>query len=107
MRNAFMRPHLYRKGALYSADCSKCGQTVYAHEWTSDDPNSERDAMQSGTLRCPDCGGTVDPETFYEATRPHYAARYSANGYLDCTSWHYGTNKRRLLRELRDLYGEG
>jgi hypothetical protein len=35
-----------------------------------------------------------------------YAGRYSANGYMDCTDWHYDANKRRLERELRSMYGD-
>lgn len=102
---SFMTMHIYRKGALYSANCSKCGNTSSAHEWTSDDPNGDRDAMKAGTYYCRDCGGYVDPETFIEHKRS-YAGRYSANGYMDCTDWHYDTNRRRLERELRDLYGD-
>lgn len=59
--------------------------------------------MQDGTLHCPDCGHLVDPETFTK-TRNQYAARYSAPGYLDCTEWEYGANKRELLRRVRSIY---
>jgi hypothetical protein len=79
---------------------------MYAHEWASGDFNEERDAMEAGTLRCVECSGTADPETFGKAARPHYAARYSADGYLDCTEWRYGTNLRALVREVRDMYGD-
>ena len=103
---SFMDLYIYPKGALYSADCDKCGRTIFVHEWTTDDFNGDRDAMQAGTLCCPDCSGRADPGTFHKASRPHYAGRYSADGYMDCTDWHYGTNKRELERELRDMYGE-
>lgn len=100
----FMKLQVYRKGSLYSADCSKCGMTHYAHEWVADDINGERDAMQNGTLRCNDCGGSIDADTFMECGR-QYAARYSAPGYLDCTEFSFGKNRQNLERELRDMYG--
>lgn len=100
---SFMQPEITAKGALYSCDCAKCGATMYAHEWASNDPNSDRDAMKDGTLRCAECGGRADPETFTECGR-QYAGRYSAPGYLDCTDWNFDTSKRRLLKTLRDLY---
>lgn len=102
---AFMEMYIYNKGRLYAADCAKCGMTHYAHEWITDAFNEERDAMRAGTLRCDDCGGAMDPDTFMDCGR-QYAGRYSANGYMDCTDWHYDTNKRRLERELREMYGD-
>lgn len=101
----FMQLFIYQRGALYSCDCAKCGATMYTHEWTNDDHNDRRDAMQNGTLGCDECGGRVDPETFHDCGR-QYAGRYSAPGYLDCTDWHYGNNKRELMKELRDMYGD-
>lgn len=103
---SFMKPYLHAKGTLYSADCDCCGCTMFAHEWASPDFNEDRDAMQNGTARCPECSiGHADPDTFMRL-RDSYAARYSAAGYMDCTDWHYGTNERALLREIRDFYGE-
>lgn len=96
---------VYRKGALYSADCLRCSTTHYTHEWITDDHNARRDAMEAGTLRCDECGGTIDSDTF-AAHKPSYAGRYSAPGYMDATEWSYGTNRRRLERELRDMYGD-
>jgi NAD-dependent SIR2 family protein deacetylase len=98
-----MQLFIYDKGAVYSVDCSKCGETHYIHEWTTDDFNWERDAMESGKGRCPECNGLFDPETFWKE-RPMYAGRYSAPGYLDCTSWHYSPNEYKLKKELRELY---
>ena len=95
---------MYKKGATYSADCAKCGQTHTVHEWTTDDFNGDRDAMQAGTFRCEECGGLLDPETFTGPIR-QYAARYEMRGYLDCTSFLYGTNKRHLARDVRELFG--
>lgn len=99
-----MKLHITRKGALYAADCSKCGMSLYAHEWASHDPNGDRDAMQAGTYCCEDCGGRADPETFWNCGK-QYAARYSADGYLDCTDWTYGRNRRELARDVRAMYG--
>ena len=116
---SFMQLQTTRKGALYSCECAKCGATLYSHEWAHADHNERRDAMQAGTLACDQCSiGRADPETFGAcgprrfhfggdtAPRVHYACRYSAPGYLDCTDWHYGTNWRALEREVRDMYGD-
>ncbi len=102
---SFMNLYITQKGALYAVDCSRCGCTNYTHEWVNDDHNNRRDAMQDGTLQCDECSSPVDPGTFHDCGR-QYAARYSAPGYMDCTSWNYGTNKRALLRETREMYGE-
>ncbi len=100
-----MQLFIYKKGALYAADCSKCGVTNYTHEWITDAHNETRDAMQAGTARCDECGGKIDKGTFIDCGK-QYAGRYSAPGYMDCTDWSYNPNKRRLERELRDMYGE-
>jgi len=103
---SFMQPEITRKGALYTCECSRCGATMYTHEWATWDHNERRDAMQDGTLRCDECSaGYVDPDTFGPMRGAYYAARLSASGYLDCTEWSYGTNKRALMRDLRDMYG--
>ncbi len=101
-----MQIELTPKGALYCAECDRCSATLYAHEWAHAHNNDDRDALQAGTYRCDQCGtGKADPETFHDCGR-QYAARYSAPGYLDCTDWNYGRNKRQLIRELRDMYGD-
>jgi hypothetical protein len=100
-----MQLEMTQKGATYSCDCAKCGCTLFAHEWADIDNNERRDAMQAGTLHCDHCSGLADPETFASLGR-QYAARYSASGYLDCTDWHFGANKRTLAREVRDMYGD-
>jgi len=102
---SFMQMYITKKGALYSCDCAKCGCTIYAHEWADGPFNDIRDAMQDGSIRCSECGGAGDPETFTYCGR-QYAGRYSADGYLDCTSWNYSKNLRALSRELRDMYGD-
>ena len=104
---SFMQLELTRKGRLYCADCAKCGATLYSHEWATWDNNGTRDALQDGTAQCDQCGiGRADPETFTDCGM-QYAARYSAPGYLDCTDWSYGTNKRTLTREVRTMHAEG
>ncbi len=104
---AFMELEITRKGALYTADCSRCGSTVATHEFASWNVNEERDMMRKGTLACPFCAiGKVDKETFKDHGRKWYAGRYSAPGYLDCTDWIYETNLRRLEKELKEMYGE-
>ena len=95
---------LTAKGATYTAECERCGTTNYAHEWADYDPNERRDAMQAGTLPCDECGHFTDPTTF-TACGPHYAGRYTMPGYLDCTEWEFGTNRRQLIATLRSMYG--
>jgi hypothetical protein len=102
---SFMQMQIFRKGALYSVDCAKCGCILFSHEWFHMDHNERRDAMEAGTLRCDDCSGTANPETFFRCD-DSYAGWYSAPGYLDCTTPHFGTNLRELKSELRDMYGE-
>ena len=96
---SFMQMQIFKKGALYAADCAKCGTTIYSHEWAIGDNNELRDALQNGTAECPDCGGHADPSTFIDCGK-QYAGWYSAPGYLDCTSMHYGKNLRNLKREI-------
>ena len=100
---AFMELQITRKGTLATVDCSRCGSTIYTHEWASCDFNNERDAMQKNTIWCVECNGKGDRTTYVESKNV-YAGRYSAPGYLDCTDWHYDTNKRRLEKELRAMY---
>jgi hypothetical protein len=98
-----MQLQITQKGRLYVCDCSKCGQTLFSHEWATWDNNNTRDAMQDGTMPCSDCSGRADPETFHDCGM-QYAGRYSAPGYLDCTEWNFDTNKARLIKTLRDMY---
>lgn len=98
----FMQMQIYRKGRFATCDCEKCGQTETWHEWVSD---GQAEDLKSG--RCSDCGGSLDPETYWESpSRNWYAGRYSAPGYMDCTSYSFGKNRRVLERELRDMYGD-
>lgn len=100
-----MEMQIFKKGALYTAECAKCGSTAYSHEWAHADHNDRRDAMHAGTLRCDVCSvGTVDPKTVTDCGR-QYAGWYSMPGYLDCTELHYSKNLRELRRELRAAYG--
>lgn len=101
-----MQLEMTQKGALYCAECNRCSATLYSHEWADQYNNEGRDALQAGTYRCDRCAtGTADPDTFMYCGQ-QYAARYSMPGYLDCTDWSYGKNKRLLARELRDMYGD-
>ncbi len=99
---SFMQLFTYQKGRLASCDCAKCGMTNYWHEWTSDGQAEDFKAS-----RCEECGSSLDADTYWESrSRNYYAGRYSAPGYMDCTSWSYGKNLRALKRELRDMYGD-
>lgn len=100
----FMQMFIYQKGALYCAECDTCGTTMYTHEWVNDDHNERRDAMEAGTLRCDECARGRATGFMYLGRQ--YAGRYSAPGYMDCTDYSYSANKRKLTKELRDMYGE-
>jgi hypothetical protein len=106
--SGFMVLEMTRKGAHYTAECNRCSATMHVHEFATWDNNNERDGLEDGSLTCPECmNGKADPETFRQE-RNCYAARFSAPGFMDCTEWTFGTNKRTLEREVRDLYeGEG
>jgi ribosomal protein L37E len=100
----FMQLTTYKKGALYVATCNRCGLDIYSHEWYHVNNNDLRDALQNGTARCDECGlGKADPATFQQL-RDSYACHYSAPGYMDCTPVMYGTNRRELEREVKNLY---
>ena len=40
-----------------------------------------------------------------EILSERYIGRYSASGYMDCTDWDFGTNRRKLEKHLREMYG--
>lgn len=42
-----------------------------------------------------------DDSVEVRALESGYLARLSAPGYLDCTDWEYGTNKRELVRRIK------
>jgi hypothetical protein len=104
---SFMQAVVYDKAPLYSADCARCGSTLYWHPYTSVGPLSDFKAATGEDARCSQCvAGTIDPETTREMGE-FYAGRYSAPGYLDCTDWSYGEDADALRAELNDLYGDG
>lgn len=97
-----MQIEITAKGRLASCDCEKCGSTTSWHEWA--DWGQAEDLK---TATCQECGRSLDPETYWESPkRNYYAGRYNMPGYLDCTYWHYGTNKKKLINKLKDFYGE-
>lgn len=98
---SFMKMVTYAKGALYCADCSKCGVTHYAHEWTTDAFNEERDAMEAGTLRCPECGGKIDASTFIKCKRSYAGMIFALVGRRG----DYGL--RYVLSDISKLYAKG
>lgn len=103
---AFMRMYIYPKGRTLSGDCAKCRCSTWLHPDTRNDYAHDCAAITQGALRCDHCAdGIIDPETVVDHGNM-YAGRYSANGYMDCTEWSYGHNRRALTRELRDMYGD-
>lgn len=97
----FMQLWISKKGSLYSCDCSRCGTTNYSHEWVDDVVRNQASEWQNAG--CWECGRAMDLTTFAYCGK-HYAGRYSAPGYMDCTEWSYDSNKARLARELRAMY---
>jgi hypothetical protein len=89
-----------KKGTIYSADCQKCGVTNFWHEWLSDVSSEDFTKTQ-----CEHCYGVIGGEPF-KHPRKEYACRYTEPGYLDCTPWEYDSNRRRLEKMVRDIYGE-
>ena len=51
MKRSFMQLEVTQKGALYCADCARCGRTVYSHEWAEWNFNELRDALSNGTAK--------------------------------------------------------
>lgn len=99
---SFMELFIYDKAPTFTAECERCGATLYAHP----DTGCSEDDLRSGAAQCDQCvSGHADPGTVRYAGKL-YAGRYSAPGYMDCTDWSYGKNKRELARELRAMYGE-
>ena len=101
-KNTFMDLQTTDKATLCSVDCSKCGQAIYSHEFSTEEEFS--DETTAAQYLCPECGGTSDPKTFANLGE-QYACRYSAPGYMDCTPWSYGKNVRKLQQEVRELFG--
>ena len=100
-----MEMQIFKKGALYSVECQRCGSTSFTHEWFHGDHNERRDLMEAGKLACDECDHAVDKETFHFEGK-QYAGWYSMPGYLDHTELMYDTNLRRLKKELKSLYGD-
>ena len=93
-----MKLEITRKGRLYCADCTRCGGTLWAHEWVTPDFSGTRDALADGDMRCPDCPGHAEATTFADAGL-QYAERYRVPGVYT-TAWHFNTNKAKLMAEL-------
>lgn len=90
------------KGALYSAECAKCGSTNYTHERVHDDHNERRDGLQTGHVRCTECwSGRTTPTTFIDHGRKWYAGRVAG---MESATWEYDTNKARLAQLLRAMH---
>lgn len=49
---------------------------------------------------------STDPESWTISVKRGYLGRYTASGYMDATDWMPGTNKHKLLRELKEMYGD-
>jgi hypothetical protein len=100
---SFMKPVIYNAGILLSGECAICGATNWAHQHAQ--PESYH-MIESGNLECDQCAsGHVDQETIMNHGI-QFAGRYSANGYMDCTDWHYNVDEAALVLELKDAYGD-
>ena len=103
---SFMNLYMADKGALWTADCERCGSSLFLHEHVHG-LAAMPDAEVCANWKCDNCVvGFADESSVAKVPRPQYAGRYSAPGYMDCTDWHYGSNYRELCRELEELYGD-
>jgi hypothetical protein len=69
----------------------------------------EIETKYDGTIICPtQCyeESNFPDEVSKERIGNVYYGRYSANGYLDCTSWHYAKTEEELLGILNEYYGK-
>jgi hypothetical protein len=95
----FMKPYIYGKTDVPIAHTSEGDVILY--DWNS--PDVDDLAQQVGRkVTLGDIYGVLESVTWHKG----YVGRYSADGYLDCTPWEFDTNKRRLAKTLRDLYGQ-
>ena len=77
--------------------------TVYAPDIDAPDAEALRAEIGSGRkVQVGDVYGRVEAVEYLRG----WWGRYSAPGYLDATPWLFNRNKRELLRELRDYYGD-
>lgn len=49
---------------------------------------------------------SIHPTEAIELTGLGYLARFSAPGYLDATDWCFGTNRRALIADVKQFYGD-
>jgi hypothetical protein len=96
-RDSFMQPTMTDRQLVYEVDTTHGIFFVPADVFNfSDDPEALAKELHN----------FVEGEVENVQRRYGYLARMSAPGYMDCTDWIFGTNKRELMRELREMYGD-
>lgn len=94
---SFMSAEIH-KGQYYSVECNR-GETWIVPEFVSGK------VKRAGDLQ-PYVQGKIDNPHEKISLQTGYVGRYSASGYMDCTEWTADTNKRRLEKTLREMYGD-
>ncbi len=81
-------PRNFLQVYVYQGDVSEVEENGDYHILPLKEMDLEDEARETGTLFT---------DVFY--------GRLSADGYLDCTPWHWGHTEEEVLDELEDLYG--
>jgi hypothetical protein len=90
---SFMQPVTYH-GRYRLFETTAGTELIPADVCDSDDPKDYADCLE----------GKFKDDELPEAVEGYYG-RYSAPGYMDCTSWHRADSEEALLEELNELYG--
>lgn len=80
---SFMQPYIYQGDVMEVEENGEC-HLIPVKDMTLDD-----EARETGTLYM---------DVYY--------GRLSADGYLDCTPWVWGTSEEEVLDELEELHGD-
>jgi hypothetical protein len=98
LADCFMQPEVTVKMTGYEVETDN--GTEYL-------PGDVVERMTPGGPTCDDVAMYVEGEPQSVRTVHGYFARLSAPGYMDCTPWHFYTNKREAVREtVADALGE-
>lgn len=103
----FMEPELC-KGEFYLVE-TECGTELVPIDVCGtldlDPPHGYDEGYKPATIRALRDyleGSRID-EIVLESG---WYGRYSAPGYMDCTSWSWAKSRKALVRELREMYGD-
>jgi len=82
-------PRNFMQVYMYQGDVSEVEENGEYHILPLKEMSLEDEARETGTI-------------FTDV----YYGRMSANGYLDCSPWHWGHSEEDVLDELEELYGD-